>query len=209
MRVRPSAGWYLIPVLMWIACIVIAVVAFKPVYDIFQAGLTQVGNGQRINVPAAGLTVYSGNTSAQRDCTLTDRQGRATTLEQFAADTHFDIDPSGRPRVRALASTPDGFAGGSYILQCGGHRSQVPLAVGDRIDVEALGKRIAFGILVPLALGVVGLVIVIVLLVRRHNSKSRIRSARAQAASGFPAGWSADSGYPPPPGAGSHPPPAS
>ncbi len=198
-KVRPSATWYLLPVAIWIGCIVLAVIAFRPFIDLVKAGIDPVSNGSQVSVPTDGLTVYGTNGNGSRSCQLVDSSGSATQLDQFDADIH--VNPPDDRDYYALASTPDGLSGGRYNLQCdqSGPRSQ--LGIGDRLDVGALGKRLALGIIVPLVAGLIGLAIVIVLLVKRHNSKSRIRTARAQAASGYPGGWppASGGGYPPPP----------
>ncbi len=175
-RVRPSALWYLLPVVLWLVALTLFVLAFKAVADLITAGIDPVQNNESVEVPEDGITVYSTLQSTAGACTLVDDQGTSSALDSFDGD--FELDLPDNPNYLALGSSPDDLASGTYSLACPGAGSS-ELGVGQRLDPVAIGKRALWGILLPAFLGFVGLVILIVLLVKRHNSKSRIKTARA------------------------------
>jgi hypothetical protein len=222
-KVRPSAAWYILVVVLWLASIALAIFAFKPLYDIFNTGITEISNGQQIEVPADGITVYTSQDSSLATCQLVDAQGDATLIDAYNDNENFDIDPGDGPHVWALGSTPDGFPAGTYAIECE-RLGRATLAFGDRIDIVALGGRLLIGFLVAGVFGLAGLILLIVLLVKRHNSKSRIRQQQLAGGGGYgtypttygqygsqPGGYSQPGAFPPPsnypPSTTSYPPP--
>jgi hypothetical protein len=207
-RVRPSAWWYLLVVVLWVAAAVLAIVTVKPIIDVFTSDLHQVSNGGQVEVPDGGITIYSTRNVSGTACGLADGQGNATALDAFDSGDEFDFDPGNGPHVYAVGVTPDDFPAGTYTLIC-----QRPAGAdfysGKRIDFVEIGTRFLVGFGGGGLLGLAGLVVLIVLLVRRHNSKSRIRQYQAAAAYGYPAsygqygspsGYQAPGTYPPPTG---------
>ncbi|MBA2573173.1 MAG: hypothetical protein H0V02_00070 [Nocardioidaceae bacterium] len=174
-RVRPSPLWYLLPVVLWIVALTLFVLAFKAVADLITAGIDPVQNNASVEVPDDGITVYSTLQSTARDCNLVDDEGTSSALDTFDAD--FELDLPDDPNYFALGSTPDDLASGTYELSCPGAGSS-ELGIGQRLDPVAIGKRALWGIVLPAFLGLVGLIIFIVLLIKRHNSKSRIKNAQ-------------------------------
>jgi hypothetical protein len=203
MKVRPSAWWYLLPVGIWIACIVLAVIAFKPFIDLVDHGVDPVRNGDQITVTDDGLTVYATGAQTPRNCRLVDTSGNATALDAF--DDSFDLELPDGANYFALASTPDGFDAGTYTLECRGIGANGELGTGLRLDIGAIGQRLVIGILIPIVAGIIGLVILIVLLVKRHNSKSRIKAMRSSGG-GYGGGPTGGYGSDAPGGYGSSPP---
>ncbi len=200
-QVRPSPLWYLVVVALWVGAAVIAFVSFKPFFDLVSSGITPTQNNGSIQVPADGLTVYGRVDAADRSCSLLGGDSGNVRLETFKTDLNVD-------RYFALASTPEATPAGTYQLSCPGVGRNASLGLGKRFDVGALAERAVFGVALPLLIGFIGLVILIVLLVKRHNSKSRLRNAQAQSASGYYGGYPASGGYPPSP-PGQYPPPGS
>src|SRR5215212_510324 len=93
-KVRPSAWWYLLVALLWIASFVVFIVAVKPIIDIFSSGLTEVTNGQAITVPSDGLTLYTTADQSTTACAVVDADQTATPLEPFGDNESFDFKPS-------------------------------------------------------------------------------------------------------------------
>lgn len=203
LRPRPSPLWYLVTVVLWIAALVIAVIAIKPVVAAITSDLTLYPNRAQVAIPAEGATIYATDRPAGMTCTATDAGGKVTELDEFDESASFEIDPSNAPKVSAVANTPDGFAAGTYVIACDG-LGKGSIAVGDRLDIEDIGVRflIAFGL--GGILGLIGLIVLIVMLVKRHNSKKRIREAQTNAQYQWPP---AGGGYPPPGQYGGYPPP--
>jgi hypothetical protein len=191
-RVRPAAWWYLVTVVLWIAAFVVFVVALQPIFSILSAGVDQVQNHRPINVTSDGFTVYASEYAVTASCSLTSRGGDRTTLTQFNRDSADNITFSADtgPDVHPIATTPEGVEPGTYLLSCKGVPPTASLATGKRLDFGDFKGRLAVGFIVSSICGVAGLVWLIVMLVRRHNGKQRVRQARAAAAYGY-------GGYPP------------
>jgi hypothetical protein len=208
-KVRPSALWYLLVAALWIGAAILAIVTVVPIIKVFTSDLHPVSNGGTINVPSDGVTVYTTRGVNNTVCALTDGSGDTTPLDPFNNGDEFDFNPANGPHVYALGVTPDNFPSGDYTLACvrdaGGS-----LYYGERIDFVEIGTRVVVGFGGGGLLGLAGLIVLIVLLVKRHNSKARIRQYQAAAAYGsYPASYgqygSPTGGYQPPPG--SYPPP--
>jgi hypothetical protein len=209
-KVRPSAWWYLLVVVLWVAAAILAILTVKPIIDVFTSDVHPVSNGGQIDVPDDGITIYSTRNVNSTACDLTDSAGNATALDAFDNGDEFDFDAANGPHVYAVGVTPDDFPAGTYTLTC-----QRPAGSdfysGKRVDFVEIGTRFLVGFGGGGLLGLAGLIVLIVLLVRRHNAKSRIR--QYQAAYGYPAsygqygspsGYQAPGTYPPP---GGYPPP--
>ena len=173
-RVRPSALCYLVPVLLWIVSLVLFGLTFKAVADLVTDGVDPIRNSASVEVPDDGITVYS--TSPTSTCALVTPGGTSTGLETL--DGEFELDLPNDPTYFAVGSTPEDLASGTYQLQCSGIRTG-ELGIGQRLDPIAIGKRVLWGVLLPAFLGFVGLIVLVVLLVKRHNSKSRLKDAQA------------------------------
>ncbi len=182
-RVRPAAGWYIIPIgllLVSLGLVIAVVVSFA---DFINKGVDPVANDSQVTVPEDGLTVYSTSRLAVGGCLLSAPGTRPIPLESF--DAEFSLDAAG-PTFYALASTPEGIKPGAYRLSCG--VGDNALGIGQRLDVGAVAVRVLWGVVVPLVLGFVGLVVLIVLLVMRHNSKSRLRATQRATTAGYRGG---------------------
>lgn len=196
-RVRPSAWWYAVPVVVWAAAIVVVVaVVWSLGRDVMQE-VDAVEDGTRVDVPAEGLTIYSTRTFGDSvGCEMVSDTG-VTPLDPFGGDLTVS---TGDSTWRAVGSTPADLPAGSYELSC--ERPSGQLGVGTQVDVSSFVTRIVIGIVVPLVLGLIGLIVLIVVIVKRHQSVSRLRSQRAAAAGGGGGSWPTyGAGPPPPPGA--------
>jgi hypothetical protein len=196
-RVRPSALWYIAVAVLWIASLLIFLFGIWPVIAIYKDGVNQIANGAQISIPSDGYTIYSSSRPPNATCTLQPRGGSPVQAEPVDKDLRdaltFTFDNG--PDVKPLANTPSGLPAGTYQVSCNVPQTAV-LATGKRVDVDSFGGRLALGIIGSIVAGVAGLIILIVLLVRRHNSKQRVRQAQAAAAYGYGYGGYPPSGYP-------------
>jgi hypothetical protein len=196
-RVRPSALWYVAVAVLWIASFLIFLFGIWPVITIYRDGVNQIANGAPVQIPSDGYTIYSSVRPPNATCTLQPRGGSPVPAEPVDQDIRdaltFTFDNG--TDVRPLANTPSDLPAGIYQVSCEVPRTAV-LATGTRIDINSFGGRLALGIIGSIVAGVAGLIILIVLLVRRHNSKQRIRQAQAAAAYGYGYGGYPPSGYP-------------
>jgi hypothetical protein len=197
--VRPAATWYLVTAVLWIAALVVAVIAWKPIIDIVRDGVDPIRNHGQISVSSAGLTVYAIDQSRRTgSCLLVDSSGKSIALQAFDSNFSWKVEGDGRS-FKGLGSTPSGLPPGNYELSCTGMAPTAELGTGPRISIGDVTRIALLGVVVPAILGLAGLVVLIVLLVKRHNSKSRIKAAQAYAAGGgYPGGWQSG-GYPPQP----------
>jgi hypothetical protein len=196
MRVRPRAGWYLLVAVLWVGSLVVGGTVAASVVKVVDDGVTSIQASGVMHVPSSGRTIYSHEDPGSPDCAVTSvTTGELTPLDELGFDLSATID--GRT-VYAVASTPDGLEAGDYTVACRGLAGS-QLYYGDKLSLGSLLIRLGISAL----LGLAGLVLLIVLLVRRHLSKSRMRSQRLLA---FPPGYGAFQPYAPPP-APQYPPP--
>jgi len=184
-RVRPRAGWYLLVALLWIASLVVGGTVIATVVNVIDHGVTSFQAGQHIPVPQSGLTIYARSRPQSDTCTLTDQTGASTSMEGLGYDLNATFNGV---TVYAVAATPDGIAPGSYAISCPGIGTG-ELYYGEKFPLGSILVRVGISAL----LGLAGLVLLIVLLIRRHTSKSRIRSQRPMNTAGYgtgqPPGW--------------------
>ncbi len=186
-RVRPRIGWYAVPVVLWIVAAVLFGLALAALSHIINSGIEPVRNQGTISVPEDGLTLYTTDPVSTATCTL-GGGGERVELETFSFN--LDISVNG-PTYHGIGVTPEDLPAGTYRLVCTDVSPDSRLGTGPRIDVTAIATRAVWGFVLPPVLGIVGVVVLIVVVVRRHSSKARIRSmqAYAGAGSGYGAAW--------------------
>jgi hypothetical protein len=89
---------------------------------------------------------------------------------------------NGQSSFVALASTPADMPADRYVISCASaaDSTQMPLYVGPRFDVAAVGRLVAFNIVAPLFLGLCGLVLFLIIAVMRYRRRPVV-TAPAQA----------------------------
>ncbi len=186
-RVRPRVGWYAVPVVLWIVAAVLFGLALAALSHIINSGIEPVRNQGTISVPEDGFTLYTTDPVSTATCTL-GGGGERVELETFSFN--LDISVNG-PTYHGIGVTPEDLPAGTYRLVCTDVSPDSRLGTGPRIDVTAIATRAVWGFVLPPVLGIVGVVVLIVVVVRRHSSKARIRSmqAYAGAGSGYGAAW--------------------
>jgi hypothetical protein len=202
-RVRPHAGWYAVPVVLWVVAVVLFGLSLAAVGHIINSGIDPVPNRGTLAVPDDGLTIYTTDPVSTASCTLSSDGGDRTSLETFSFN--LDINLNG-PTYHGIGVTPETLPAGTYRLTCTDVDPASRLGTGPRIDVTAIATRALWGFVLPPVLGIIGLVVLIVLLVKRHGSQSRIRSRQVYSGSGYGSAWneqfgskSTDAGSTPPP----------
>jgi hypothetical protein len=186
-RVRPRVGWYAVPVVLWIVAAVLFGLALAALSHIINSGIEPVRNRGTVSVPADGFTLYTTDPVSTATCTL-GGGGEPVGLETFSFN--LDISVNG-PTYHGVGVTPEDLPAGTYRLVCTDVSPESRLGTGPRIDVTAIATRAVWGFVLPPVLGIVGVVVLIVVVVRRHTSKARIRSmhAYAGAGSGYGTAW--------------------
>lgn len=183
--VRPRAAWYLLVAVLWVGSAVVVGTVVATFVQVVDHGVTSFQAGQQVTVPDGGLTIYSRSRPQSRDCALTDAAGRTATIDGLGYDLNATFDGT---TVYAVASTPNGTASGTYRIRCPGVGGSNQLYFGDRVPIRSILVRGG----IALVLGLAGLAALIVLLVRRHTSRSQLRTRQLAVAHGYgdPTRWS-------------------
>lgn len=192
-KVRPSAWWYLLVAGLWLLAIAMFVSIGITFVRVIDDGVTPVPPSGTIVLPSEGLTVYSSQQPTNTSCFLVSPREGTTPLDALGFDLTATFQGQ---RIHALATTPSGLSSGSYRLSCPGLGPAATLWTGDRLPMgSVLLRAVVAGLC-----GVLGLVLLVLLLVRRHLSRSRISSSRLAYAPGQPTGWGAPAWPSPHPG---------
>jgi hypothetical protein len=203
--IRPPAHWYAAVAVAWVIATVCMFFAVKPLFDILDVTPVPIDNRSSVGISTDGLTIYAtGSAATSALCRVTDVSGNVYPLEAVTATGTFDVTGVNGSQMYPIATTPTNLAPGTYTLRCAGVGSSL-LGFGDRIDFDGLMLQVGGMFILAGLFGVGGLVILIVVLVRRHNSRNRVRWAQAAYAGwgqwyaspygGYPAGGSSP-GYP-------------
>lgn len=170
-RVRPSAWWYLLVAGLWLLALALFISIGVTFVRVIDDGITAVPRSGTIVLPSDGLTVYASVRPSDKSCSVTSPAGLTTPLNTL--DFTLTATWHGQ-EVHALATTPSQLSGGSYRLSCPGVPATATLWTGDRLPITSVVVR---AIVAGLS-GILGLALLVLLLVRRHLSKTRNRSAQ-------------------------------
>ena len=130
-----------------------------------------------ISVTKDGFTLYAENgTTSAGDLRCTATGPDATVqLSPVAGRTSLS---NGHGTFVAIASTPQELPEGRYVISCvsASARTDVPLYLGPRLDLTAVGRLVAFNIIAPLFLGVCSVILLAILAFLRYRSRRTARS---------------------------------
>lgn len=172
----PSRAWYILPGLLALAAVLIAGIGISSFVHFARSDFRAYQPDTSIPVTRDGLTVYAedGTGAADLRCTATGADGMVQ-LRRVAGRTALR-NSSGS--FVAIASTPRDLQTGHYVISCAGASAgaDVPLFLGPRLDLAAVGRLVAFAIIAPLFLGVCSVVLFAILAVLRYRSR-RIATA--------------------------------
>jgi hypothetical protein len=178
-QIRPAAPWYALVAVAWVIAAVCMFFAMKPLFGVLDVTPIPIDNRASVGISNDGLTVYAATTaSTSALCTVTDVSGNVYQLDGVTDTGTFDVRAADGTRMLPIATTPDDLVPGTYTLRCIGVGSSV-LGFGDRIDFDGVLLQVGGMFILSGLFGVAGLVVLIVLLVKRHNSKNRLRYAQA------------------------------
>ena len=179
-KAGPSRAWFILPSLLLLAALVLGGIAISSFINFVRADFHDYQPGSSISVTKDGFTLYVEDGVLGPDdlrdlrCTATRPDGQ-TPLRPSSGHTTLS---NSRGTFVAVASTPTDFPPGHYTISC--HTASagvdVPLFLGPRVDLAAVGRLAVFGIVAPLFLGICSVVLFSVLAFMRY------RSARAPAA---------------------------
>jgi len=128
--------------------------------------------------PGDGFTLYTeGGTVRLADLSCTASGPADAKVQIRPVSGQITLLSNGEGTFEAIASTPQDFPTGSYVISCvSASGMDVPLFVGPRFDSLAVGRIMALGIIAPLFLGICATVLVTILAVMRYRAHRRATS---------------------------------
>ena len=166
----PSRPWFILPGIMVLAAVFLGGSGFASFLHFVRSDFSAYQPDSSISVTRDGFTLWTedgGIGAAELRCTATGPNA-VVQLRPVAGRTTFS---NGRDAFEAIASTPEDFPAGQYVISCvsASGQANVPLYVGPRIDLAAVGRLVAFNIVAPLLLGVCAIVLSVILAVMRYR----------------------------------------
>lgn len=182
-KAAPSGAWFILPCLLLLTAVVLAGLGISSFVHFVESDFRAVDPGTLISATKDGFTLYTDAEAgairpADLRCTATGPEG-TVQLQRITGRTTLG---NGQSSFVALASTPADLPAGRYVISCvsaaGG--AELPLYLGPRFDVAAVGRLVAFNIVAPLFLGLCGLVLFVIIAVMRYRRRPVV-TAPAQA----------------------------
>jgi hypothetical protein len=179
-KVGPSRAWFILPFVFLLAAVVLAGLGIASFAHFVASDFSAIQPGSPISATRDGFTVYT-NTEAGSTrpadllCTATGKDG-AVQLQNITGKTTLG---NGETTFVAIASSPSDLPAGNYVVACTSAftRAQMPLFLGPRFDVAAVGRMVAFNVIAPLLLGFCGVVIFVIVAVARYRAHRKVISA--------------------------------
>jgi hypothetical protein len=178
-RTGPSRAWYVLPGLLLLAALTLAGFGLSSFVHFVRSDLRFYQPESSISVTSDGFTLYTEDGAATRAadvrCTAVGPAG-AVSLRPISGRVAWSNNAG---TFVAIASTPRDVPPGRYVIQCSTEMtgSDLPLYVGPRLDLAAVGQLVAFGIVAPLFLGVCAAVLFAILAILRYRAHRRAISA--------------------------------
>lgn len=171
----PSRAWFILPSLLLLAGLVLGGIAIASFVNFVRADFHDYQPGSSISVTKDGFTLYVEDGVLGPDdlrdlrCTATRPDGQ-TPLRQSSGHTTLS---NSRGTFVAIASTPTGFDPGRYAISCHTPAAgvDVPLYLGPRVDLAAVGRLAVFGIVAPLFLGICSVTLFAILAFLRYRAR--------------------------------------
>jgi hypothetical protein len=171
-KAGPSRAWFIVPCILLLAGALLVGFGIASFLHFVRSDFRAYQPDSSISVTMDGFTLYTVNDTTRAvglRCTATGPD-RVVQLSPIAGRTTLS---NGHDTFVAIASTPQDLPAGQYVISCmsasGG--TDIPLYVGPRLDLAAVGRLVAFNIIAPLLLGVCAVVLFAILAVLRYRSR--------------------------------------
>jgi hypothetical protein len=170
----PSRAWFILPCILFLAAVLLAGFGISSFLHFARSDFRAYQPDSSISVTKGGFTLYvEDSTTGAGDlrCTATGPDA-AVQLSPVAGRTTLS---NGHGRFVAIASTPQDLPTGRYVISCvsASAGADVPLYLGPRLDLAAVGRLVAFNIIAPLFLGVCSVTLSAILAFLRYRSRQR------------------------------------
>jgi hypothetical protein len=182
-KAGPSRAWFILPSALLVAGVLLAGVGISSFVHFVRSDFHAYQPDSSISVTNDGFTLYAG------DGTTGDARHGATGTANWRCtatgpDAQVRLRPisgrstmsSSRGRFVALASTPKDLPAGQYVISCESASAgpDLPLYVGPRLDLAAVGRLAVFGIIAPLFLGLCSVVLFALLAFLQFRSRRNV-----------------------------------
>jgi hypothetical protein len=173
-KTGPSRAWFILPSVLLLAGMVLAGIGISSFVHFVRSDFRAYQPDSSISVTKDGFTLYAENgtiRAAGLSCTAAGPEARVQLLPSSSRTTLSN----GHATFVAIASTPQDLPAGRYVISCesASARPDVPLFVGPRVDLAAVGRLALFGIIAPLFLGLCSVVLFAILAILRYRSRRR------------------------------------
>ena len=174
-KAGPARAWFVLPSVLLLAGLILGGIGISSFVNFVRSDFRVYQPDSSILVTTDGLTLYAEDGVLGADdlrdlrCVTTGADGE-TPLRHLSGRT---ILSNNRGTFVAIASTPTTFPAGRYTISC--HTASagvdVPLYLGPRVDLAAVGRLAVFGIVAPLFLGICSVVLFAILTFLRYRSR--------------------------------------
>jgi hypothetical protein len=178
-KVGPSRAWFILPFVLLLAAAVLAGLGIASFANFVASDFRAIQPGAPISATRDGFTLYTsteaGSTRpADLRCTAVGKDG-TVQLQNIIGKTTLG---NGETTFVAIASSPSDLPAGQYVVACTSafSHAEMPLYLGPRFDVAAVGRLIAFNVVAPLLLGFCGVVIFTIVAVARYRARRKVIS---------------------------------
>jgi hypothetical protein len=170
-KAGPSGAWFILPAATLVAAAILSGYGAASFLHFAGSDFLRYQPNTSISVTRDGFTLYAPDGAiwaAALRCTAAGRD-RVVQLRPVAGRTTLG---NSHGTYMAIASTPHDLPEGRYVISCAGASgsSDLPLYVGPRVDLAAVGRLVAFNIIAPLLLGFCSVVLLVILVVLRYRS---------------------------------------
>lgn len=173
-RIRPARFWYAIAAGVFVLGVVVAVVLIVRLDFPGPEGEFRAGNTHTANLEREGLTIFADRSVTGGRCEAADGAGDPIALTEPSGSETVDIN--GREwKVVLRSEQPQ--PPGSFTVRCEASDPSATFAVGPHTSVAGALGQIFAAIGVAVVCGLVALVIVLIVAIRRSAARRRLRAA--------------------------------
>jgi hypothetical protein len=170
-KAGPSAAWFILPCILLLGAAVLMGFGISSFVHFIRSDFRAYSPGSSISATSDGFALYVEKHTAgaaNLRCIATGPAGEVALPPSTGQSL-----TNGQGAFVAVASTPPDLRPGRYVVSCvnTSGRANIPLYVGPRLDLAALGRGIGLGIIAPVFLGACSVVLFAILGVLRYRSR--------------------------------------
>lgn len=172
-KTGPSRAWFILPTVLLLAAALLAGFGISSFLSYVRSDFSAYQPGSSISVTTDGFTLYAADDgtreAADLSCTATGPDGQVPLAPVGGQSTRSN----GQRMYLAVASSPRSLPAGRYVISCENTMAEgdVPLYIGPRVDLAALGRLVVLGVIAPLFLGVCSVALFAILAFLRYRSR--------------------------------------